>query len=89
MKKSGEVWEETLPDFLCDRVEICKKGLLCRNQFQGVIQTVQNGECGVVNFGESYNVVAEIIGAGVFDVCAVYDHMSWFSSRFKTSSSDS
>lgn len=72
MKKSGEVGEN-LAGFLCDRVEICKKRLTLPKPISGVIQTVQNGECGVVNFGESYNVVAEIIGAGVFDVFAIYD----------------
>ena len=72
MKKSGEVGGKPCRIFYVIGLKFVRKGLLCRNQFQGVIQTVQNGECGVVNFGESYNVVAEIIGAGIFDFFAVY-----------------
>lgn len=53
-------------------VEICKKCLLCWNQFQRIIQVIQNCKCGVVNFDESYNAIAEIIGIGIFDFFVVY-----------------
>lgn len=33
---------------------------------------IQNCKCRVVNFDKSYNVIDEIIGAGIFDFFAVY-----------------